>query len=324
MQEIFCVSGAVFGGIYDGNGMAQYGLHFEEGISFDDGDNDKAGNGWILHAEIRGTKEHGVVAKKEGTQYCYVHQCNIHDCRGAGIAVLEGAWMAVVSQCHIHGCQGDGVLLVNSNLNILMNNILEENAGYGVRTDIKGTGKLFCKINEIMGNNIRSNECGKVILDPLCQKKIRMHDLEDLRLLIPMPDIMTAPSRDYLRYIFPSHLFKEGERIAIYAAGEVGKEFYRQAKLYGFVDPVLIVDRNAASMQANADLPVRPVKALLETEYDSVLIAIRFERIAIPVKKELIAMGIPEEKIKWDGEVYFADDWGEKFWKRMTPTEADV
>ena len=85
----------------------------------------------------------------------------------------------------------------------------------------------------------------------------------------------------------------------------------------------MIVDRNADSRQATADLPVQPVKALLnEDEYDSVLIAIRFERIAIPVKKDLIAMGIPEEKIKWDGEVYFADDWGSKFWKRKAAEEA--
>jgi len=69
-------------------------------------------------------------------------------------------------------------------------------------------------------------------------------------------------------------------------------------------------------------ITIRIMKALLnEDEYDSVFIAIRFERIAIHVKKDLIAMGIPEEKIKWDGEVYFADDWGKKFWKRKAEEE---
>ena len=325
MQELFCVSGAVLGGVYDGNGMTRYGLHFEEGTSFDDGDNNNGGNGWISHAEIRGTREHGIVARQEGTQYCYVRRCNIHDCQGAGIAVLEGAWMAGVGQCHIHRCQGDCVLLVNSNLNVLMNNILEENHGYGIRTDIEGTGKPFCKINKITGNNIRRNESGKFFLDSMCRKKIRVHDLEELRLHSPMPDTTTSPRRDYLRYIFPSHLFKEGERIAIYAAGEVGKEFYRQAKLYGYVNPVLIVDKNAAAMEYTADLPVQSVKALLrKDEYDSILIAIRFENIASQAKKELMDMGISEEKIKWDGEVYFADDWGKRFWKRNAAARSSV
>ena len=150
----------------------------------------------------------------------------------------------------------------------------------------------------------------------LLQAAAKLKDNDALRALSTVPDITPPPRRDHMRYIFPAHLFKEGEKVAIYAAGEVGTEFYRQAKLYGYVDPVLIVDRNAASMQATADLPVKPVKALLENEYDSVLIAIRFEHIALPVKNALIALGIPEEKIKWDGEVYFADDWGSKFWKR--------
>ena len=159
----------------------------------------------------------------------------------------------------------------------------------------------------------------------LLQAAAKSKDNEALRAMTAMPDITPPPRRDHLRYIFPSHLFKEGERVAIYAAGEVGTEFYRQAKKYGYVEPVMIVDRDAASMQATADLPVQPVKALLnEDEYDSVLIAIRFERIAIPVKKDLIAMGIPEEKIKWDGEVYFADDWGSKFWKRKAAEEANA
>lgn len=159
----------------------------------------------------------------------------------------------------------------------------------------------------------------------LLQAAVKSKDNEALRAMTALPDITPPPRRDHLRYIFPSHLFKKGERVAIYAAGEVGTEFYRQAKKYGYVEPVMIVDRNAASMQATADLPVQPVKALLnEDEYDSVLIAIRFERIAIPVKKDLIAMGIPEEKIKWDGEVYFADDWGSKFWKRTAAEKAEA
>ena len=159
----------------------------------------------------------------------------------------------------------------------------------------------------------------------LLQAAAKSKDNEALRAMSALPDMTPPPRRDHLRYIFPFHLFKEGERVAIYAAGEVGTEFYRQAKKYGYVEPVMIVDRNAASMQVTADLPVQPVKALLnEDEYDSVLIAIRFERIAIPVKKDLIAMGIPEEKIKWDGEVYFADDWGSKFWKRKTEDKAEA
>ncbi|WP_139283601.1 CDP-glycerol glycerophosphotransferase family protein [Selenomonas sp. KH1T6] len=170
-------------------------------------------------------------------------------------------------------------------------------------------------------DEVQTTDTSMVLLQAAAKSK----DNEALRAMTALPDMTPPPRRDHLRYIFPAHLFKEGERVAIYAAGEVGTEFYRQAKKYGYVEPVMIVDRNAASMQATADLPVQPVKALLnEDEYDSVLIAIRFERIAIPVKEGLIAIGIPEEKIKWDGEVYFADDWGSKFWKRKTEDKAEA
>ena len=115
-----------------------------------------------------------------------------------------------------------------------------------------------------------------------------------------------------MEFLFPYHMFPEGSRIVIYGAGNVGRTIYRQAMHDGYVRIEGIVDRGADGMEA-IDMPVRPLKAILGMEYDYVLIAIRSRDVANDVKKDLIGMGIPEEKVKWDGTAYFRDE----FYRRL-------
>ncbi len=70
-------------------------------------------------------------------------------------------------------------------------------------------------------------------------------------------------------HIFPYHLFREGETIAIYGAGDVGRKFYQQTKDYGWVKCVVIVDKNAENIDIRAFpwLPWVPSNSSSSTRY---------------------------------------------------------
>ena len=106
-------------------------------------------------------------------------------------------------------------------------------------------------------------------------------------------------------YIFPYHLFRPHERIIIYGAGDVGKAFYHQGKYQGFVEVVALAD---SQPKTGGNLEIISGETLRELEYDYVLIAVRFKHIAEEIREYLISLGLPEEKIKWDGSTYERDD----------------
>ncbi len=106
-------------------------------------------------------------------------------------------------------------------------------------------------------------------------------------------------------YIFPYHLFRPNDRIVLYGAGEVGKAFYHQGKYQGFVDIAALVDGRPKEGQ---EMEILPAEKLRELEFDYVLIAVRFEHIAEEIKERLLALGVEERKIKWDGSAYERED----------------
>lgn len=108
-------------------------------------------------------------------------------------------------------------------------------------------------------------------------------------------------------YIFPYHLFRNGEKVVIYGAGNVGREFYEQAGRSGFVQCIGIVDKRAASLKL-ANLPAQSPESLSDMAYDKVLIAVQDKMLAESVRKDLHAVGVQDEKIVWDGPHYLKQD----------------
>ena len=96
------------------------------------------------------------------------------------------------------------------------------------------------------------------------------------------------------RYPVPIALL--GRRVAIYAAGNVGKTYYDQLKFDRKHSVVLWVDRNWEEL-SRLGIPVKGMDNLKTTEYDTLLIAIESDKIALEIKKELMAFGVSEEKI---------------------------
>lgn len=112
-------------------------------------------------------------------------------------------------------------------------------------------------------------------------------------------------------HFFPYHLFHQGNRIVIYGAGNIGKKFYYHAIKDGILDVVGIVDSRALEMEVN-DIPVLPVSMIKQMEYDYILIAVENSDVVQEIIENLMEMGVNQNKIKWDGEVYFKDNYHRK------------
>ena len=111
-----------------------------------------------------------------------------------------------------------------------------------------------------------------------------------------------------MNYMFPWHLFKPGERVVLYGAGEVGKGFYEQVLRFSYVELVGIVDKKAGKTGMQG-IPVKAIDNLTVWEYDSLLITVVNKVVAEEIRNELAGMGIPEEKILWDGRNYPIEDY---------------
>ena len=111
-----------------------------------------------------------------------------------------------------------------------------------------------------------------------------------------------------LSYAFPWHLFPEHSRVVIYGAGEVGKCFYEQAARFGYIKLAGIVDRNADCI-STMGIPVQGLSSLSDMKFDYILISIINGNTAQAIKKDLLDMGIAENKILWDGKNYSIDDY---------------
>lgn len=94
-------------------------------------------------------------------------------------------------------------------------------------------------------------------------------------------------------------------RLALYGAGSVGTSYYKQITGLGQADIVLWVDKDTEKVAKNSALS--PVEKLLTAEYDYVLIAVKQKSVAEVIKKDLMEMGIAEEKLLWEEPKFILD-----------------
>ena len=95
--------------------------------------------------------------------------------------------------------------------------------------------------------------------------------------------------------------------MVIYGAGNVGREFYLQAKESGYVECVGILDQQAKKRRVDG-IPAHLPEDLRSMAYDAVLIAVQDEKLAKSIREDLQAMGVSVDKILWDGPHYLSRD----------------
>ena len=88
----------------------------------------------------------------------------------------------------------------------------------------------------------------------------------------------------------------ENKRIALYGAGNVGRDLFTELERIKGCKICVWVDKNAELMQG--DIPVQRVERLLDEEYDLVVLAINDSKTAQRISDDLERMGISADKIK--------------------------
>lgn len=100
----------------------------------------------------------------------------------------------------------------------------------------------------------------------------------------------------YKHWTFSANILKQGDRVILYGAGEVGTDYYIQLIRESKVEVVGWVDRGYVEI---SDKPIR-VEApdtIRHREFDYIIIAVRSMDKIEEIKKQLIQYNVPDEKI---------------------------
>ena len=128
--------------------------------------------------------------------------------------------------------------------------------------------------------------------------------------LLEMAPVFRRASASYL---FPWHLFRRGERVAIYGAGNVGRDFVRQMQEFGYVELAGVVDRDGPRAKLPGTEVIYPAD-LKNLDYDAILLSVQDRTLADSIREDLKKLGISEAKIRWDGAHYLQKDFYEGYY----------
>lgn len=92
-------------------------------------------------------------------------------------------------------------------------------------------------------------------------------------------------------YIFPYNQVPDGSRIIIYGAGNIGQDYMHQVTSCGWYSLVAIVDRDYKVL--GVDNP----DTIGQMEYDYIIVGLEIENVSSQVKRYLLRLGVPDEKI---------------------------
>lgn len=116
-------------------------------------------------------------------------------------------------------------------------------------------------------------------------------------------------------YLFPFEMIPQNSQIILYGAGKVGVEFYRQIIHTNYCKVLLWVDKEAET-KGNEVSGISELGQGKICECDYVVIAIDDYSVANKIKKDILALKIPEEKIIWRKPMIGG-------WKRITERKND-
>ncbi len=103
-------------------------------------------------------------------------------------------------------------------------------------------------------------------------------------------------------YIFPYGDFERGMSVALYGFGNVGRSFYRQLLATdGYFRRIDLFDSNPAQEEVHRPEEIEPAR------YDRVIICVYDEKTASAIRRGLMELSVPEDKIYWKEPVWLRD-----------------
>lgn len=149
--------------------------------------------------------------------------------------------------------------------------------------------KLHAHVAKFFKENNLWEECGN---------SARLHYKK--RIIKAMEDDQSS-GISVLKYRFANIEKLKGKKIAIYGAGTVGKEFYRQISQINQCEITAWVDKHKPGIM-NQVLIKKP-EALKDTPYDVLILAVKNKSVADEIKEELMQNGICKKgsAVLWEG-----------------------
>ena len=108
--------------------------------------------------------------------------------------------------------------------------------------------------------------------------------------------------KDIAEYAFPISEVSIGSKCILYGYGRVGKSFYDEILREEYCDLIAICDKKADDIK-ELSIPVIVPDDIVKYDFDYVIIAVERSKLAEEIKKDLINIGVDEEKIKWKSPV---------------------
>lgn len=106
------------------------------------------------------------------------------------------------------------------------------------------------------------------------------------------------PETQCMSYVFPFLNLLDNKSIVLYGAGKIGQNYYLQIKKWNICRINRWVDKQWENCQKKG-LDVSSITTLSEDNYDYVIIAVLENKLAEDIKKQLVEIGVKEEKILW-------------------------
>lgn len=108
--------------------------------------------------------------------------------------------------------------------------------------------------------------------------------------------LIASKSLEYF-YLFPYEKVEYGSNIILYGAGNVGKAYFEQLKRNNYCEVVLWVDSNFRKYQNGK---IYSPKAIIQTEYDYIVVAVSNKNVAMDIIEELINYyAVARQNIVW-------------------------
>ncbi|WP_155851699.1 hypothetical protein [Anaerovibrio lipolyticus] len=101
------------------------------------------------------------------------------------------------------------------------------------------------------------------------------------------------------QYVFPVDVIPDNTRVAVYGAGDVGRDYVGYLKNSDNYKLSAWIDRNYERLSTPAQEIISP-QQINEKEIDFVLLAVCNRAVAGEMKKTLLDLGVPQDKIYWD------------------------
>ncbi len=165
-------------------------------------------------------------------------------------------------------------------------------------TSYKAEEMLYSKLHnngfEKLGLNLTRNEFN--IPSGQWEKCKRIQELDYIEYLYNKQNVLHRMiNASGFIYTLPHSLLAGKKDIAIYGAGNVGKSYFIQLMAQNEYKLAGWFDKNYASY----GFPTESPELLKEKKTEAVLIAVQMDTVANEIKKDLIKLGIDEEKIVW-------------------------